>query len=89
MGLKKIDETLMLTRDQKGIANTRLQLLGLGGIADKLNKIGEIENRFRQKIIFDHQLPSLDELEVFREEFILARKDLYSSLKDSFNDLYN
>ena len=83
------DEKLISTRDVKSITISRLNLIGLTELTEKLSLIDKVENEFRQQIIFDLKMPTHGELAGYRARFKKYKLLFYKELEVSFNSLYS
>lgn len=84
-----LDRDFVATRKTKSVAISRLKLAGFENVVDKLLLINELDNQFRQKMVFDTILYTSDELSVFKKEFYSKQDDVYKSLKESFMEVYS
>ena len=82
------DEKLVSTRDIQSVSISRLNLIGLTKLTDQLLLIKNIENDFRQKVVFEQVLPSAPELASYRAKYKKAKQKFYNALNSSFESLY-
>ena len=85
----QLDNDFVFSRDKKNISISRLKLIALDDVVDKLLNVQKVENKFRQIIKFDNKLLTQDELEQIRDEFKIKKNEFYKSVQNSFVDVYN
>ena len=89
LGVVRCDIDLLSVRAKKLIAVSRMRLIGLNDVVIHLTKIAEIENRFRQQLIFDEEVPTRDELDEFSKQIRDHYDRFYESLHEAFIAIYD
>ncbi|EOX4263307.1 hypothetical protein [Vibrio cholerae] len=79
--LLDIDVELTATRTQKSIALSKLYILDAKEPIGIVEKTIDFENQIRRKVLIDRDIPSLQELELVRDELKQLKKEFYSSLR--------
>ncbi len=83
------DELLFASIEKLLKAVSKLHLLGLESIADKLSAITDCERRFRDKTIFSLELYSKEEFDELVKEIKKLKKDFHRSLHKEYIKVYN
>ncbi|MBL4898697.1 MAG: hypothetical protein JKX76_03500 [Colwellia sp.] len=87
-GYQKFDDELVSTRKKKNSSISRLNMIGMYPLTEKILEINEIENQFRQKVIFEKYIPNAEELSEHTKPYLKAKKSFYAAVNESFNSLY-
>lgn len=82
------DEELTKARHDRAVAQSRLRLIGLSAAVKEISKISNIENRFREQVIFQKQLPTMEELAAFSKEMNEVKREIYKALSNEFDKTY-
>lgn len=85
---RKLDSELVNARANRAIASSRLRLIGLSEAADLIDKITTIERKLRDKVIFEKQLPTNQELLALNDEINAVKMSLYEILSRAFENSY-
>lgn len=87
--LAEIDGELTASRYERNIALSRARMIGEKEIVASLKGIGEIEQGYRQYVMFDKRIPNKETLTNFRNEMTAVRKKYHDACEISFKRLYN
>ncbi len=79
--LLNTDVELTATRAQKSIAVSKLYILDAKESIEIVEKTIDFENQIRKKVLIDRDIPSLQDLELVRDELKNLKKDFYNSLR--------
>ena len=82
--IKIDDDKLMESRQNQMVALSRLRLLQLKQAAIILGKTSDIENRFRDIVIFKKVIPSAKVINDFMDEMEKNRKDFFDELSKHY-----
>ncbi|EPN5006658.1 hypothetical protein ACT0GK_004441 [Vibrio parahaemolyticus] len=82
--LLDVDVELTATRAQKSIALSKLYILDAKEPIEIVERIVDFENQIRRKVLIDRDIPSLQDLELVRDELKQLKKDFYSSLRNVY-----
>jgi len=88
IGYREIDNLLVMSRTDREIANSRLQLIALTEIGETIVEIAKIENKFREQVIFAQQLPTEDQLKSYKTEMSTLKKKVHLILSSVFERSY-
>jgi hypothetical protein len=87
--IEQDDRELISARVELAAALSRLRLIGERQCATCANALQDFENDLRSKVVFEEQLPSLDEISDFRSTFRDRRTALYDSLNAAYERINN
>jgi len=87
--IRVLDQQLIDARKEKSIALSRLKLIGAGVITEDLREISNMENDFRQKIIFEKTLLTIEQLKEFRKKFKDGRDKFYKAIEYEFIKIHS
>ncbi len=88
LGIHERDSFLVGVREQRAKAISQLKLIGAFQVAKQCEKLHELENRYRKKVIFEFTILTESELREFRDEFKSARDNIYREQQIYFEALY-
>lgn len=74
--IKKNDINLIDSREKQMLAVSRLRLLDIKDVSEILEEARKIENELREIVVFNRTIPSLDELDIFRDKINKNRIEL-------------
>jgi len=86
--LNEMDVDLINKRGDMYKAKSKLKLIGLNDVIEKLEDLGEIEDRFREEIIFNKVLPTEEELSKYSTNYRKYKNNYELSLQKSFEGIY-
>jgi len=82
--LKESDEELLLQRKEINLAKSKLHLIMLSNVVNKIDKLTEFENDIRTLIMFNQKIPSNEQLKEWGLKFNKFKKDIYSDISKSY-----
>jgi hypothetical protein len=83
---RKVDSELVEARKERSSAYSRLRLIGEMEAANCVRELTKFESKFRNPILFDHQLPSQEELIALSVEFTAIREKAFKALNTAYNN---
>ncbi len=81
------DNLLVLSRAKKTYAVAKLTLLKANIVVENLDQCTSLENELREKILFNKEIYTLDEISDFGQKLKIAKLQVHSSLSDFYDSL--
>ncbi len=89
LNIRECDNDLVKSRAARGVAVSRLRLIGAKDIIIKLHEIISIENEFRQQVMFDKTIPTNQQLVDYRNSIGEETNKFYTALENEFSSIYS
>lgn len=86
--LNEMDIDLMNKREVLYKAKSKLKLIGLNEVIEKLESLGAVEDRFRKEVKFNKILPTEEEIHNYYDEYCENKNNYEISLQKAFNNIY-
>jgi len=87
--LRERDAAVIEYREKKAVAISRLKLIGEEKVTNKLKEVSELENEFRQILIFEKTIMTPEELNDWRQRLKHSIDDYYEALQVAFESTYS
>ncbi|MCH9705776.1 MAG: hypothetical protein K0U15_06615 [Proteobacteria bacterium] len=89
LNIIEFDNDLVKSRAARGVAMSRLRLIGGKDIIRKLSKIAIIEDELRQQVIFNKTIPTNQQLVDYNNRIREEKNKFYTLLENEFSSTYS